>query len=409
MPQTPYLFSTRPVRDYLDHALAALAKDIDALPRANITGTDIEALTQYFIEKYTISVPTLDEARIEIDQRETKIDVSRDPQRIAFHINPGKPSYVTGASYTYHVPFRDGDSALFSLRSSTYSSNFPAAIVAENELRFTYEDTGHDASRIINEFASDLASTKQFLARLDVDVQQYNQQLPSAARNRLTERRAKLAKDQAVVESLGYPLRRRPDAPNTYTVPIVKKRIPLPPAARGPLEPQPITDETYEDILSIIQNMVAVMERSPAAFQTMKEEDLRNHFLVQLNGQYGGEATGETFNHQGKTDILIRHENKNLFIAECKFWDGPASLTQAIDQLLGYAQWRDTKTAILLFSRNKDFSNVLQQIPTVVKAHRSFVRQHEYEHETAYRFAMRQKSDEQRFLTMTVMAFNIPT
>lgn len=409
MPQTPYLFSTRPVRDYLDHALASLAKEIDALPPANITGTDIEALTQYFIEKYTISVPTIDEAGIEIDQRETKIDVSRDPQRIAFHINPGKPAYVTGASYTYHVPFTGGDPTLFSLRSSTYSSNFPAATVGENELLFTYEDTGHHANNISNEFANDLASTRQFLVRLDTDVQQYNQQLPTAARVRLTERRAKLTKDQAVVQSLGYPLRRRPDAPNTYTVPIIKKKIPLPPPAQSPLEPQPITDETYEDILSIIQNMVGVMERSPAAFQTMKEEDLRNHFLVQLNGQYGGEATGETFNHQGKTDILIRHENKNLFIAECKFWDGSASLTQAIDQLLGYAQWRDTKTAILLFSRNKGFTNVLQQIPTVVKAHSNFVRQHDYHHETAYRFVMLQKTDEQRFVTMTVLAFNIPT
>jgi hypothetical protein len=408
MPQTPYLFSTRPVRDYLDHALASLAKEIDALPPSKITGTDIEALTQYFIEKYTISVPTIDEAGIEIDQREMRIDVSHDPRRVAFHVNPGKPAYVTGASYTYHVPFRDGDPALFSVRSSTFSSNFPAATVGENELRFTYEDAGHDASRISNEFANDLASTKQFLARLDTDVQQYNQQLPTAGRNRLTERRAKLTKDQAVVQSLGYPLRRRPNAPNTYSVPIIKKKIPLPTPARGPLEPLPITDETYEDILSIIQNMVGVMERSPAAFQTMKEEDLRNHFLVQLNGQYGGEATGETFNNHGKTDILIRHENKNLFIAECKFWDGPASLTQAIEQLLGYAQWRDTKTAILLFSRNKDFTNVLQQIPTVVKAHPEFVRQHEYQHETAYRFAMRQKTDEQRFLTMTVMAFNIP-
>lgn len=409
MPQTPYLFSTRPVREYLNRALDALAKEIDALPPANVTGSDIEQLIQYFIDKYTISVPTLDEARIEIDHRETKIDVSRDPQRIAFHINPGKPAYVTGTSYTYHVPFSDGDSALFSLRSSTYSSNFPAAVVGENELRFTYEDPGHDANRVSNEFANDLKSTKEFLARLDTDVQQYNQQLPTAARNRLTERRAKLTKDQAIVQTLGYPLRRRADAPNTYTVPIIKKKIPLPPPARGPLEPHPISDESYEDILRIIQNMVVVMERSPAAFQTMKEEDLRNHFLVQLNGQYDGKATGETFNHQGKTDMLIRHENKNLFIAECKFWDGPASLTQAIDQLLGYAQWRDTKTAILLFSRNKDFTNVVQQIPAVVTAHPNFVRQHKYEHETAYRFTMRQKTDRQRALTMTVLAFNIPT
>jgi hypothetical protein len=40
----------------------------------------------------------------------------------------------------------------------------------------------------------------------------------------------------------------------------------------------------YEEILRIISNMVAVMERSPKAFRTMEEEDLRQHFLVQLNG-----------------------------------------------------------------------------------------------------------------------------
>jgi hypothetical protein len=42
----------------------------------------------------------------------------------------------------------------------------------------------------------------------------------------------------------------------------------------------------------------------------MREEDLRQHFLVQLNGQYEGQATGETFNFQGKTDILIRAEEE---------------------------------------------------------------------------------------------------
>jgi hypothetical protein len=33
---------------------------------------------------------------------------------------------------------------------------------------------------------------------------------------------------------------------------------------------------------------------------------------VQLNGQYHGEATGETFNHTGQTDILIRYGMCNV-------------------------------------------------------------------------------------------------
>ena len=53
--------------------------------------------------------------------------------------------------------------------------------------------------------------------------------------------------------------------------------------------------DVYEHILSVISSMVDVIERSPRAFKDMHEPDLRQHFLVQLNGQYGGYATGETF------------------------------------------------------------------------------------------------------------------
>ena len=78
----------------------------------------------------------------------------------------------------------------------------------------------------------------------------------------------------------------------------------------------------YEEILRMMQSMAQVMELSPHVFETLGEEDLRTHFLVALNGQYEGQATGETFNFQGKTDILIRADGRNVFIAECKFWSG---------------------------------------------------------------------------------------
>lgn len=41
-----------------------------------------------------------------------------------------------------------------------------------------------------------------------------------------------------------------------------------------------------------------------------------------------------------QTDILIRVEDKNIFIAECKFWAGAKLLCDTIDQLLGYLSWR---------------------------------------------------------------------
>jgi hypothetical protein len=167
--------------------------------------------------------------------------------------------------------------------------------------------------------------------------------------------------------------------------------------------------EEYEHILSIMRGMTTVMERSPNAFRTTNEEGIRQHFLVQLNGIYQGQATGETFNYEGKTDILIRVEDKNIFIAECKLWDGPKSLSDAIDQLLGYATWRDTKTAILVFSRKRSFSRVVEKLPEVVQAHPNFKRSLSYGHETGVRAVLSSRDDPNRELTLTAMAFDIPS
>ena len=164
----------------------------------------------------------------------------------------------------------------------------------------------------------------------------------------------------------------------------------------------------YEHILSVVSNMVLVMERSPRAFQGMSEEDLRQHFLVQLNGHYEGQATGETFNFEGKTDILIRADGRNIFIAECKFWAGASTMSDALDQLLGYTSWRDTKTALLIFNRNRQMSTVLEKIPDVVRGHTNFKREVTYDSETGFRFILGHRDDLNREIILTVLAFDVP-
>ena len=154
--------------------------------------------------------------------------------------------------------------------------------------------------------------------------------------------------------------------------------------------------------------MTHVMERSPNAFREMQEEDLRSHYLVQLNAQYEGQATGETFNNQGKSDILIRSRDKNIFVAECKFWTGPSSFEDAIDQLLGYVCWRDTKTALVVFNRGTEMSTVLSKIPEVVENHPNYKGTQGYSHESGFRYRFGHKNDMNRELTLTVLVFDIP-
>ena len=155
--------------------------------------------------------------------------------------------------------------------------------------------------------------------------------------------------------------------------------------------------------------MAQVMELSPSAFATMDEESLRFHFLVQLNGQYEGGATGETFNYEGKTDILIRVQGKNIFIAECKYWDGPKKLTDTLDQLLSYSSWRDTKVAVIVFNRRKNFSGVLDAIPPTVEAHPNCKRFVGRQSETNFRYTFAYRDDPNREMTLAVMAFDVPS
>jgi hypothetical protein len=154
--------------------------------------------------------------------------------------------------------------------------------------------------------------------------------------------------------------------------------------------------------------MAQVMEQSPHAFAELDEESLRFQFLVPLNGHFEGGASGETFNYEGKTDILIRSEGRIVFVAECKFWKGAKALEQTVDQIRGYLSWRDTKAAILLFVRNRDFSSVVEKIEPTMEAHEGWKKTLGRTGETSFRFPFGHRDDANREITLTVALFALP-
>jgi len=402
------LFSEFDLIDVLKSREQRMFEEINSIDGNRLLNSSIEDLCSYFINKYMIEVPQLKEDKINAGQHEEKVKVSKD-RRPSIE-DQSEPFYVLRTVINYYIPF-EGDPELFQYRPLTHSLNPPRGIVSENELILSYIRTDHDVAAVKSAFERDLAQIRQYLEWAKSSVSEFNASLNYKVRNRIETRRQKLLQDQGLVAALGFPLRERKNASNTYTVPMARKKIKpqMPKASTAPFVPEPVLDfNDYEHILSVICNMVLVMERSPKAFRGMNEEDLRQHFLVQLNGQYEGQATGETFNFEGKTDILIREGDRNIFIAECKFWHGPQSLKDAIDQLLNYASWRDTKTALLIFNRSKDFSNVVAQIPTVVKAHPNFKHELPYNSERGFRFVLHHRDDINRELILTVLAFEVP-
>ena len=304
-------------------------------------------------------------------------------------------------------PFQ-GDARFLGVQpqSFTWRGSYDARVTA-NEIHLVYTRTDHDAAAIKRDYESTLGLLKQNLVSLKASADQFNAQLEQQLRQLVRERKNKLLADTQMAGAVGIPIKRRDGIPTTYAVPAERRRpkIERPPASAGKFQPEPaLPTEEYESILTIIRNMVRVMEQSPRAFEKMGEEDLTTHFLVQLNGPYEGRATGETFNFQGKTDIVIRDEGRNAFIAECKFWGGEKQFLETIDQLLSYLSWRDTKTAILIFNRNAKFSDVVNKIGEVSPKHNCFKRALGKTDESGFRYIFHQPNDPNRELILSVLA-----
>ena len=382
--------------------------EIDSLKENQILNTSEDDLCKYFVEKYKVEVLQIDESQIQVDYGDTKIDVS---QRFEYDVfDKSRPFYVTGTRVTFYIPF-SGDPKLFRLKPSSFNFNPPQADISNGEVVMVYKQTTSHATKIENAFKSELASLKNYLKWVEQDITPFNSSVREKASQGIRSRREKILKDRDLVTEIGFPLRHRQDALNTYVAPQVKRVITpkLPPPSTAPYKPEPaLGTQDYEHILSVVSNMVMVMERSPKAFGGMNEEDLRQHFLVQLNGQYEGQATGETFNFNGKTDILIRVDGKNIFIAECKFWKGPKAFGEAINQLLSYSTWRDTKTALLVFNRKAEMSTVLGRISEVAEAHPNYKNSQFYDSETGFRYIFRHRDDANREIVITVLVFNVP-
>jgi hypothetical protein len=402
------LFQEAHLSSILQNEVDKIKQELDGFSSDYMLKANIDDLTNHLVEKHTLFPIVLDDENIcTTEPKDTQVDKSNDP-RFAIR-DYGRPIMVSATYVEYIIPF-SGNVELFRFHPSRFSSLTPHGFIEGSELHIPFKRIDHDAEAMLRDFNSVLKSLKIFVEGIQRDIEEHNRQLPDLIRPNLESRRAKFLKDKEMGQKLGFPVRQRAGA-QVYTAPIQRKKLQfeLPKVTSEPFKPEPRLEMAeYEHILNTISNMSLVFERNHVEFVKMGEETLRTHILVQLNAQYVGLVTGETFNGEGKTDINIRYENKNIFIAECKFWKGAESFKETIDQLLSYTTWRDGKTAIVIFNRNKNTSAVLQQIPGVAKAHPNYRSETTGQAEARFRFIFNQKGDPNRQIILTVMVFDVP-
>jgi len=404
------LFEVSELRSVMDRRFADLKSEVEKLDSNRLLNTPKEELVHYLTERYRFDPVVLMPDQATIDHQEHKLDVSRDPARRFFSDHRNGPLLVDATRFTLQVPFQ-GDPELFGYRPDKHLLTSFRGEVYEGELRLSHTFEGSDASEVERHFDHELKNITTMLGYSNEMIRQFNEQLPLNALQAIETRKNRLLSVSSMVTNLKFPLRRRQDGPSTYTIPSVQKRIApvLPPTSKEEFQPEPTIDmTTFEEILRFLRSMSMVMERNPTPFKTLDEEGIRTHFLVSLNSTFEGDATGETFNGKGKTDILLRHKDCNLFIAECKFWKGPKKFTEAVDQLMGYVTWRDTKAALLMFNRGRDTSKVLLSIRSEIAQHSRFKRLGIASGHEDLRVILGQERDTNREVIVAIQVFDVP-
>ncbi|MBN8713852.1 MAG: hypothetical protein J0H50_07730 [Xanthomonadales bacterium] len=405
---TGLLFVTSRLDQILQATMQSMRQEVESLDENRLLNTAPEDLKNYLVRTYDVTPITLRRDDWYADHQDVKVDVRHDQMR--WIDDRSRPVLIAGERIEIRIPF-DGESDLFYARANTSTMNPPRAVIEKNELVLRYDTPADQPSNVRPLVDQTLAEIERHIGWQREMIDAHNRALPAAAEEAIARRRNRLLAQSQRAEALGIPIRRRADAPKTYTIPDVRRKaVPtLPPATTAQFKPEPTwAMEMYEQALKIVQDMALVMERSPEAFRSMDEEALRQHFLLQLNGQFEGRVTGETFNMGGKTDILLREGDRNVFIAECKFWKGPKGFGEAIDQLLSYATWRDSKTAILVFNPGVETSTVLSGIDRISRAHANFKRVENWPHESGFRYVFHSNGDTNRELILTVLVFHVP-
>jgi hypothetical protein len=401
------LFSKHDMLNAVHSYPHGIAKDVKEWPKNKVLGVPTDDLIGEMIQKYQLIVPQL----FAEDKHISQSGESTVPVRSQFDDYGRGDGRMPVETVTISIPF-EGDRDLFFYVASTRNFNSPRATVTGNQVSFTIFDRKLTAESVKAQIDRTINDIEMHLGWLRKDADEWNAQLQRLAREAVEQRKNELMERDNVVASLGIPLTARANPAGFQAVSLQRKPRPVTvttPTPKAAFTPEPALNTTqYEEVMKAINRLATVIERSPATFAKMGETEIRDIVLVNLNADFDRHASGETFNAAGKTDILVSENGKNVFIAECKIWGGPKAFLTAIDQLQSYATWRDSKTALLIFSHNTDFTGVLTAIRDSVPTHPKFKKQHSVVSETETRYILRHKDDDSKEMLLAVSVFHIP-
>jgi hypothetical protein len=373
------LFENGTCSDFVSAKAEELKKEISAMSDERIVNDDRDQWIDYLVDKYSIEPVSLHRESAERNLEETSLK-KRNPW-YKRGIEYLEPEYYVVPSYrvTCKIPY-EGNRELFDKRpnpfalriyevdslGSTWRDDDPKILTIHFDFEKSVLDNQADVGSYVDDSINkELDAIEEALARNGNEAKAFNSGLNELVVECLNKRASRASDLAKLAGKLQINLNQKKNAPINHPVKLnqtgsSKREKPL--AKRAKTEPY-ISTEDYSNICNIIDLSCVSFERSSETIKKLSEEEIRDLILSHLNSHYDGTASGETFRRTGKTDILIPLNGKAAFVAECKVWHGRKNFLKAIEQLLSYSTWRDSKLAVVIFNKdNKDFQKVLETI-----------------------------------------------
>jgi len=407
MSRTFHIFAEREFDEFSRSLIERLSGKIQSEDKNYLSNVNRTQYLDHIVSEFEISPLGLDFENLSVSTSERLIPGERLP---SFEFG-----FLRGGSYPkqvikYHIPF-SGDEQLLHYAPSQRILNTREVIVEKKEVCFEIIDFYSDPERIKRDAEQVLNLLRQQAQYLENNIAQHNQQLRPRAESFFDARKAEILKQSQIVAALGVPVKKSANVPVTFAVPVRARKqvVPKPSASSEKFSPEPRIDQAiYDEILQTIFDSGRVFERLPSTYADKDEETLRDHLILNLEPRFQINTTGETFNKSGKTDILMRHQGKNVFVAECKFWSGQKAHGEAIDQLLSYLTWRDSKTALVYFMDTKEMTAPLKAVAENTPSHSCFVADKGKREESWFRYEFHLPGDDSRPVHLAILCFHLP-
>ena len=402
------LFASNNLFSVFQGQLNTVKDRVDEISKNQFINNSDDEIVDHIFNKMKIDPLDIFENRIE------RSDTSESRKEKKNHF--GDIISAPTVTLSFSIPFI-GNTELWDYQPSSIDINPPRGEIKTPSLngnqgilliQLEYFTNDFDSDTVNKEIAKILESIKKNITSQKRDIETHDKKLKSQIHNLVASRRMRLNAIMEEEKTIQIPLEKKINAPNQTTLPIHRRKIPILKEKSESDKSFSISDADYEEIINLIRHQGATYERTPKTYSVHDEEELRDILLAQLNGQYQGHATGETFRNRGKTDICIEVENRAAFVAECKVWVGDKKVLDALDQLLSYLTWRDVKTALIIFNKTvAGFSGIQDRMPQILESHTNFISIEPTNGGVEWRLRLRSQDDPERSIAVHVLLFNI--